>query len=128
MNLPELTVVVTSFRRSQRLKKCLESLVAAGVERVVVAASGCNGQEGKICDDLEDKLRITRSFRNGDLGCNETWLRGVTLATTRFVLIMHDDDWLLPEFGREYISNIYPQLRTRAGFATWRGQSSVRPR
>lgn len=122
MNLTELTVVVTSFRRPERLKKCLASLVAAGVERVVVAASGCTGKENVVCDEFDSKLRITRSFRNGDLGCNETWLRGVTLAPTRFVLIMHDDDWLLPEFGHEYISNIYPQLERGVGFATWRGR------
>lgn len=122
MNLPELTIVVTSFRRPARLRKCLESLVAAGVQRVVVSASGCTQQEAKVCDEFEGKLNITRSFRTGDLGCNETWLRGVTLATTRYVLIMHDDDWLLPEFGREYVSNIYPQLNRGVGFATWRGK------
>jgi glycosyltransferase involved in cell wall biosynthesis len=122
MNLPELTVVVTTFRRPERLKKCLQSLVDAGVGRVVVSGSACGAKEAEVCDAFEDKLRITRSFRNGDLGCNETWLRGVTLASTRYVLIMHDDDWLLPEFGHEYISNIYPQLERGAGFATWRGK------
>lgn len=122
MNLPELTVVVTTFRRAKRLKKCLQSLVEAGVKRVVVSGSGCSGAENQVCDEFQNALSITRSFRDGDLGCNETWLRGVTLAATRFVLILHDDDWLLPDFGKEYVQSIYPQLARGVGFATWRGQ------
>jgi hypothetical protein len=45
-----------------------------------------------------------------DLGVNETWLRGVYLARTPYVLILHDDDWLAPDFGKIYDTTIAPQL------------------
>lgn len=124
MLLPELTVVVTTFKRPERLKRCLQSLVDAGVVNVVVSGSGTShaDEETKICNEFHEKLQIRQSFLRGDLGCNETWLRGVTLAPTKYVLIMHDDDWLLPGFGKAYANQIYPQLARGVGFATWRGQ------
>lgn len=121
MLLPELTVVVTTFKRSERLRNCLKSLVAAGVERVVVAGSASTEADQKVCLEFPT-LKITRSFFAGDLGCNECWLRGVSLAETKFVLILHDDDWLLPDFWARYAGEIYPQLQRGVGFATWRGQ------
>lgn len=122
MFLPELTVVVTTFRRPARLRKCLQSLVDAGVENVVVASSGGIDEEIKICDEFPT-LNVTTSLSAMDDGCNECWLRGVTLAPTKYVLILHDDDWLLPEFGKAYAEEIYPHLWSgRVGFATWRGK------
>src|SRR5678816_3074646 len=46
----------------------------------------------------------------GDMGCNEMWLRGVRLAKTKWVHILHDDDKLLPEFStlERYIGNGAP--------------------
>lgn len=122
MNLPELTVVVTTFKRPERLKRCLQSLVDAGVVNVVVSGSASTDAESKVCESFKETLRVRQSFLRGDFGCNETWLRGVTLASTKYVLIMHDDDWLLPAFGKAYANSIHPQLDRGVGFATWRGQ------
>jgi hypothetical protein len=87
----------------------------------VVAASEVSAEDAEVCASFDAALKITRSFSPHDLGCNELWLRGVTLAPTKYVLIMHDDDWLLPEFGRAYVKEIYPQLARGVGFATWCG-------
>lgn len=122
MLLPELTVIVTTFKRSDRLKRCLQSLVDAGVENVVVSGSAASADDVKVCEGFDGKLRIHQTFLQGDLGCNETWLRGVTYARTKYVLILHDDDWLLPAFGKAYATKIYPQLKRGAGFASWRGK------
>lgn len=122
MNLPELTVVVTTFKRPERLKRCLQSLLEAGVQNVVVSGSGVSDKEQSVCNEFARKLRIHQTFLGGDLGCNETWLRGVTMAQTKYVLILHDDDWLLPKFGKVYVNKIYPKLARGVGFATWRGQ------
>lgn len=121
MFLPDLTVVVTTFKRPGRLRRCLQSLVDAGVGRVVVTGSCSTIEDAQVCEEFP-QLKIVTSFLEGDLGCNETWIRGVTFATTKYILILHDDDWLLPEFGATYTNEIYPQLKRGIGFATWRGK------
>jgi len=123
MNLPELTVVVTTFRRSERLRKCLQSLVDAGVERVVVTGSGYTSKDGKVIEEFKPKFPdFSVTYIEHDLGNNECWLRGVTRARTRFVNVLHDDDWHDREFGEAYAKEIYPQLARGVGFATWRGK------
>lgn len=120
--LKELTVVVTTCGRPELLRRAIESCVAAGVTAIVVSASRATEKEAGVIAEFSEKASITSSLLAGDLGCNECWLRGVTLASTKYILILHDDDWLLPEFGRSYREKLLPALERGAGFATWRGQ------
>ena len=97
--IDDLTVCVTTFRRPERLARCIESAKAAGVSKIVV----CDGEE-----------------YGGDLGCNNTWMVAAYRATTKRVLLLHDDDSLSPDFGKAYREIIKPCLDKRdAGFASW---------
>lgn len=97
--LDSLTACVTTFRRPERLAKCLASIAAAGISNVVV----CDGEE-----------------YGRDMGCNATWMVAAYRATTKRVLLIHDDDLLDPSFGEAYETVIGPCLDKRdAGWASW---------
>jgi hypothetical protein len=59
---------------------------------------------GYVVEDVHSRIRkampsVMIASRRDDLGCNENWLRGVKLARTKWVHILHDDDLLLPAFS-----------------------------
>lgn len=59
--------------------------------------------------------------RSEDLGCHESWMASVYHAATPFVLVLHDDDVLKPDFGAAWHRVILPSLEH--GYAvTWRGE------
>ena len=116
-----LTVVVTNFRRADLLERCVRSVTDAGVSNIVVSTM----EPSQKTLELHQQFRaqgIDVTSLDNDLGCNELWLRGLYRASTEYVLILHDDDTLQPEFGQEWETVIRPQLESgAAGFASWWG-------
>ena len=97
--MDNLTCCITAFRRPERLAKAVESAQAAGFTKIVV----CDGEE-----------------YGHDIGCNNTWMVAAYRATTKRILVLHDDDTLDPLFGDAYETIIAPCLDKRdAGFASW---------
>lgn len=120
--MKSLTVCITSFKRASHLRRAIDSCVAAGVKNIVVFS---------MCPDAE-VLAVAKSFSGVidfhslpvDLGCNELWLQAAYHAKTKHIIILHDDDMLLPEFGQVYRETIKPALFGHGvGFASWRGHA-----
>ena len=100
-SLDTLTACVTSFCRPERLAACLKSIEAAGIKNVTVS----------------------NPPREGDYGCNNSWMVAAYKAHTKRVLVIHDDDLLDPAFGEAYETVIGPCLDRRdAGFASWNAE------
>jgi glycosyltransferase involved in cell wall biosynthesis len=120
----ELSVVVTNFQRPEKLNRCLDSLVNAGVLRVVVSTTAPTSEVFEVIQKFKSRFREFQIVSTkDDLGCNENWLRGVYYARTPYVLILHDDDFLMPRFGEVFKRTMLPQLNRGVGFASWRGKS-----
>lgn len=118
---PLITVAIPTFRRPDLLQRALQSVVAQsgieGLEILVVEnpddanAVRPSGAES-LCDGLADpRLRYVRNDRN--LGMVGNWNRCLELALGRWVLILHDDDWLSPHFLRLVLGLLaaHPDLR-----------------
>ena len=99
--IDSLTACVTSFERPERLSACLKSIEAAGIKNVT----------------------LSNPSRDQDYGCNQSWMVAAYRATTKRVLLIHDDDSLDPAFGDAYETVIGPCLDRRdAGFASWNAE------
>lgn len=122
--MDDLTVCITSFRRTKHLERCIRSLAQAGVTRIVIAAA----------EPDEDVKRIVTHYRESrpwtsfdvvdvdqDIGCNDLWALAAYRSRTERIIIMHDDDCLNEAFGNAYVNTIKPALDSReAGFVSWR--------
>lgn len=125
--MKNLTVVVTNFKRPGFLSRCLDSVAAAGVQNVVISSFCPDPETQEIINKFSERtdVRVEVTTLPEDIGCNELWLRGVYYATTKYVLILHDDDFLDPSFGRTYRNTIAPALQGGCGFASWRGARAM---
>ncbi len=121
--LDSLTVCVTTFGAQPRLERALESLRAAGIRRVTVAAA--SPAEGTLAllraySFASEFISFDYVVIEQDPGCNSTWLAALYLARTERVIVLHDDDTLCEYFGEVYAGTIAPLLDCKkARWATW---------
>lgn len=109
-----ITVVITNWKRPDKVKAAFHSCLEAGVQHIVVTASAVDEQLAAVHKSFKmSKSDVVIDAIDEDRGCNEMWLRGVRLAKTPWVHILHDDDKVLPAFGK---------LREPVGgFSHWNG-------
>lgn len=110
-----ITVVITNFKRPDRVKNAFNSCINAGVGNIVVSSSGCDSELSKVHNTFKKQNRnvIIESIED-DRGCNEMWLRGVKKVMTPWVHILHDDDSLNPDF-----LSVEKILDAKPGFVHW---------
>lgn len=97
--LQDVTVVITTYRRPEMLLNAFRSCLRSGVRNIVVTASGVTQQEAWVYRRIKEMYPPVRVIaKDEDRGCNEAWLRGVEMAETEWVHILHDDDLILTEF------------------------------
>jgi len=123
--LDSLTVCLTTFHRSDRLERALESVWRAGVRRVTIAAP--DPDDSTLDTIASFGLREWISFdvrtTTEDVGCNATWLLAAYACRTKRLILLHDDDCLAQEFGEVYDEVIAPALDSRgAGFVSWNAE------
>lgn len=126
--LDNLTVCITSFRRSALLERTLKSVQAAGIRRLVIAAVEPDAETLAIIRSWEaawetgadDWLSFDVVTVQDDIGCNDTWQLAAYHSRTSRIIILHDDDLLNSDFGPAYCETISPALDKGSTFATWR--------
>jgi len=113
-----ITVVITNFKRPTLVWRAFDSCVKAGVQNIVVSASGADGSLEKVHDRMRQAMPTIRiNSTREDYGCNEMWLRGVKMVDTPWVHILHDDDIILPQF-----SEIETHITRDIGCIFWCGE------
>ena len=112
VEVPDMTVVITSYQRPQHLMDAFESCLRAGVKNIVVAATGDSKPMRNVFDAIKQKLPSVVVLEDGNSTSNQSWLHGVESAATKYVAILHDDDLLLPD----YLTVMAPGLSAGAPF------------
>lgn len=122
-SLGDITVVITNYNRPDKVRKAFDSCVRAGVPNIVISSSGCGAPlKAAHKQILERRPETVIDAIDGDLGCNEMWLRGVKMAKTKWVHLLHDDDMLTPDFG-----SLGGYLNNGACFYHWNGSKHAWP-
>lgn len=115
--ITDLSVCITNFKRPQYLDRCLESVVNAGINNIVVATM----EPDEEIWDVIDKYPVTCvADLDDDMGCHECWLQAAYHSPTDRMILLHDDDVLVPKLGEVYERKIKPVLDSGVGFASWR--------
>lgn len=122
-----LTVVITAFRRPQKLAACIESVVGVFDGPIVVSSTGTNqAMVNALHAVLQMHPSVTVVATAVDHNCNENWIRGVYQVRTPYVLVLHDDDTLEPAFKDVYTGVFRPMMdRGETDLFMWTGL--VRP-
>lgn len=117
-----LCACVTSFKRTWHLERCINSIHAAGIRRISIAASEPTPEVIAVIYKAKtlgwDRYQVVTTA--SDVGCNQTWMLAAYHADRDRIVLLHDDDVLLPEFGKAYTEKISPLMDSGVGGASWR--------
>ena len=103
LTAPRLSVCIPAYNRPRFIRTALRSLVDVPTAvrsrtEIVVSDDSTDGDVGETCkEELRSWDGLCTYRRNApSLGMAENWNRCVDLASGSYVLILHDDDFLLP--------------------------------
>ena len=109
--IPNLSICVPTFNRPELLKRALESIVhqdvtKSGAIEIIISDNSLTCESEKVVNNVlslyQGKWRYIYNKKN--LGMVENWNNAVRHATGKYILILHDDDFLL-SMGLAHILN-----------------------
>lgn len=107
MNKSDITIVIVSYYRANRLKKCLDTL--KGIQNIIVWDNNTTGDElDKIKSLAEVYTNVEFIFSNENVGLTTAWNRGIIQSKTDWVLLTCDD-MLFDEDWFEVLTDILKQ-------------------
>ena len=100
---PRVSIVIPTFRRAAMLEQALISALAQrdfDDYEIVVVDNDAEQVSAETQEVVERHLvRRLRYYRNAsNLGMTGNWNRGIELACGQWITLLHDDDWLAPNF------------------------------
>jgi len=93
----DASIVIPTFNRAGLLPRAIESALSQSVEcEVIVCDHGSSDNTSDVVNKYGDKVVYVRRERdNGPIFC---WLDGILSASSEYVHITYDDDWIDPRF------------------------------
>lgn len=118
--LDDITVLITCHGDRVELgERAFKSVMATGIKKVVLAISG-NDPAYEAWGTALSKANsnvFALIIKDNTLNNNQCWEQGVACVKTPYTVILHDDDYLLPAFGKEL--RYFPR---DTDFALWNGR------
>jgi len=97
MKLSDITLIIVSYYRGNRLRKCIETI--KDMPNIIIWDNNTTGEELDIIKQIEkDYPHIKFIYSKENLGCVGAWNKGIVLSETDWVLLSTDDmkfdsDW-----------------------------------
>ena len=106
--IPEYSVLVITYKRSDGLKKALDSALNQKTEYpyeiVVLDDSGFDDATDKLMQQYSSQHKNIVYYRNEvNLGQYNNWNRACELCRTKWYCLLHDDDMMKPGYLEEMI-------------------------
>jgi len=112
----QFSVIVPVYNAESTLKRCVESILASGGDRVevILVEDRSKDRSWDLCRELAGRYENIVTLQNDrNRGVSYTRNRGLEAATGEYILFVDSDDWVAPE----YVGAFAEALSTGAGFA-----------
>jgi len=117
MNQPTITIAIPYYERRKYLRRAIDSVLSQTIDRWrLVICDNCSSHD--FAEELVASLaddRVSYFREPGRVSRAECFNRGIELAETDLVVLLHDDDELLPGYC-ELMLDAAEQFPTAAAF------------
>ncbi len=104
------SVIVPVYNAQSTLRRCVESILASGGDRVeVILVEDCSKDRSwECCRELADRYGNVIVMQNEvNRGVSHTRNRGLEAATGEYILFVDSDDWVAPEYVSAFADTVY---------------------
>lgn len=93
---PLLSICIPAFNAAPLLKRCLDSIAAQDLRdfEVIVTDDSSQMETAELVQAYATRLPIRYEHHNKGLGSPGNWNRALDLARGKWVMVLHQDDWL----------------------------------
>jgi glycosyltransferase involved in cell wall biosynthesis len=98
---PLWSVVIPTYNRPDLLVDCLKSVLAQGLppeQMQILVMDDCSSTAIAPLVETIGNGRVQYHRHDRNLGNAATFNTGLNLATGEWIHVLHDDDWVLPNF------------------------------
>lgn len=131
---PLVTIGIPTFKRISTLKDALESALSQDCNftfKILVLDNNPEREDETevFMKKYEDNPIVSYYKNSKNLGMGGNWNRVISLARTEWVVLLHDDDLLLPSFLEEVmrIAETYNADIVNSGFYFWNDRQEKKP-
>ena len=118
----EFTIVITNFKRLKYLRKNVDQLLKNGFYNFIISCYSPSNEHFDFFKDIQEISPLIRiNVCENDYGVNKLWINGVQMVKTKYVLILHDDDYLNDNFFKNFI-DINEKLK-EFNYILWNGRA-----
>ena len=118
----EFTIVITNFQRLKYLKNCVYHLLKNGFYNFIISCYSPSNEHFEFLRQLQKISSLIRvNICKNDYGVNKLWINGLQMVKTKYVLILHDDDYLNDNFFENFI-DINEKLK-EFNYILWNGKA-----
>ncbi|QIY84233.1 glycosyltransferase family 2 protein [Chryseobacterium sp. NEB161] len=107
----KVSVIIPIYNTAQYLEKCISSILKqtyTDFELIAINDGSSDGSEDIIKKFIAVESRIVyRDFNNAGVGASRN--RGLDVATGEYVIFIDSDDWVDPDFIKDFVVNIISQ-------------------
>lgn len=92
---PFISICIPSYKRTDYLKRLLDSIAIQGYKQyeVVVSDDSPGSEVAELCIAYKEKFLLRYFHNDKPLGTPENWNEAIRHAKGEWIKIMHDDDW-----------------------------------
>lgn len=94
---PLVSICIPAYRRPVELREAIASALAQTVQDIEVVVTDDGGNHQDVAVEFADP-RLRYVLNESNLGMAGNWERALSLARGRYVMLLMDDDRLLPSF------------------------------
>lgn len=108
MKQAKASIVIPTYNRAHLLPKAIQTSLNQTVEcEVIVVDHGSSDDTPKVAGSFGEAITYVR--RERDFGPHFCWLEGVLHASSEFVHLQFDDDWIEETFIEECLQRFDPE-------------------
>jgi len=106
-----LTIAIPVYERYDYFKEAISSCLEQTVSINIIVVDN-NSSHTRFRDFVSELQRANvKYFKNSsNVGMVENWNRCIELCETEWVSILHDDDWLHPQFAEAVLAQIHNKI------------------
>lgn len=118
----EFTIVITNFQRLKYLKINVDQLLKNGFYNFIISCYSPSNEHFDFFKKIQQISPLIRiNVYENDYGVNKLWINGLQMVKTKYVLILHDDDYLNDNFFENFI-DINEKLK-EFSYILWNGRA-----